>query len=154
MRNMRKPPSCQCLHSPRLHTEGAQANQEGENIPLWSMQTDGGNSFTEPMVIMTGRPEGQSEVGCRGLLACTHAAALDLSFQDVVFPHAVDRLLLGCRWLCGCTTPASHQVGLSGCPCCTLHTIGFARVLRTSFPYSSTSFVSPLQINLFAKSWR
>lgn len=33
------------------------------NAGLDCPQTDGGNSFTEPMVIMTGRPEGQSEVG-------------------------------------------------------------------------------------------
>ena len=45
---------------------------------LWSMQTDGGNSFTEPMVIMTGRPEGQSEVRCCGLLACRRAAGLSV----------------------------------------------------------------------------
>lgn len=46
---------------------------------LLSLQTDGGNSFTEPMVIMTGRPEGQSEVRCRGLIACRHATALGVS---------------------------------------------------------------------------
>lgn len=85
MRSMHKHPTFACflfcctLRARASCTLRARGDQIYQSTVLCFMQTDGGNSFTEPMVIMTGRPEGQFEVRCRGLIACRHAAGLDVN---------------------------------------------------------------------------